>query len=218
MVSAMTQFSEKFSAVIEAIDTANADDPRKVLVDGAELPHEQVYSARMRETLSRVYPEASELLHIAAHAQHLRRWDIPRDAYPEGRDGYNKWRRAARQHHVELISQIMDGAGYSASDINHVASLIKKEQLKKDKESQALENIVAIVFIEHYFEDFAEEHDDYDKAKIIDIVAKTLKKMSPKGHEAALALPLSQSTRSIIMSAIEREKEALAKLAEVAID
>lgn len=214
----MNNSSERLDAVFEKIDTANADDPRQVDVDGAAHPYEQLYSARMRETLMRVYPEASELLQIAAYAQHIRRWDIPRDEYPTGRDGYNKWRRAVREHHADEITKILSAEGYDENDIAHICHLIQKHQLKKDKESQALENVVAIVFLEHYWQDFANQHDDYDDDKLVDIIAKTLKKMSPKGHKAALDLPLPQGTRDLIDKAIEREKDALEKLAKVAID
>jgi hypothetical protein len=96
--------------------------------------------------------------------------------------------------------------------------LIRKEQLKKDKESQALENVVAVVFLEHYFEEFDSKHSDYDEAKVIDIIAKTLRKMSPRGHAAALALALPERTRKLVEAAVEREAETLAALAKVAVD
>jgi hypothetical protein len=158
------------------------------------------------------------LLHIAARGQHIRRFDIPRTNFPEGREGYNQWRRSCREHHARLLGEIMRRHRYDARDIDHVAKLVKKEQLKKDKESQALENVVDVVFLEHYFEEFYGKYSHYDDAKIIDIIGKTLRKMSPKGHQAALALELPERTRRLVLAAVERESRALAKLAEVAID
>ena len=61
-------------------------------------------------------------------------------------------------------------------------------------------------------------HSGYDDAKMIDIIGKTLRKMSPKGHAAAMALPLPERTRKLIEAALAREAEALKKLAQVAID
>jgi hypothetical protein len=214
----MTAPSERLAAVFAAIDAANGEDPRRVPVDGKQRPYEVVYAERMTARLAAMYPDASELLKIAARAQHIRRWDIPRTRYPEGRTGYNDWRRACREHHAALVGQIMAAHGFTPGDIAHVGMLIKKEQLKKDRESQALENVVDVVFVEHYFDEFLGKYSAYDDDKIIDIVGKTLRKMSPKGHAAALALDLPQRTRRLVLAAVEREKEALAKLAAVAID
>lgn len=207
--------SDQFAAVIAAIDDANQDDPRTTVVAGDTRPYEVVYSERMSETLDRLYPEASELLRIAARSQHIRRWDIPRADYPEGRQGYNQWRRTCREHHAKLVAGIMTKAGYSEEQAARVGALLKKEQLKKDAESQALENVVDVVFLEHYWEDFRAKYSHYDDDKLIDIIGKTLRKMSPKGHEAALALDLAPETQRLVAAALEREAETLARLAEV---
>jgi hypothetical protein len=53
---------------------------------------------------------------------------------------------------------------------------------------------------------------------MVDIIGKTLRKMSPKGHAAAMALALPARTRKLIEAALAREAEALKKLAQVAID
>lgn len=210
--------THKFNAVIAAIDAANDADPRICTVDGAKTPFERLYAERMSARLAQVYPEASELLQIAARAQHLRRWEISRDDFPQGRHGYNEWRKRCRLHHAELVGKIMQEHGYSEAEAAHVGALIRKEQLKKDPESQALENIAAIVFIEHYFEEFLEKYSGYDEEKLVDILAKTLCKMSPRGHAAALALDLPQRARELIGQALAREAAALERLARVAID
>jgi len=214
----MFQSSERYRAIIADIDAANADDPRTITVDGATRPYEIVYSERMTERLAAMYPEASEVLRIAARGQHLRRFDIPRAQFAQGRNGYNEWRRTCREHHAKLLNELMTRRGYDSKEIEHVAMLVKKEQLKKDKESQALENVVDVVFLEHYFDEFYGKYYQYDDAKIVDIIGKTLRKMSPKGHQAALALDLPERTRKLVLAAVERETAALAKLAEVAID
>ncbi|HRY06993.1 MAG TPA: DUF4202 domain-containing protein [Hyphomicrobiaceae bacterium] len=214
----MSADPSRFDAVIAAIDAANLDDPRTTVVDGNARSHEIVYSERMTVRMNEMYPDASEVLRIAARAQHIRRWDIARSSYPEGRNGYNEWRKDCREHHGEMVTQIMSQHGYSEEDIARAVMLIKKEQLKKDRESQALENVVDVVFVEHYFDDFLAKYSNYDDDKMIDIVGKTLRKMSPKGHKAALALDLPERTRELIMKAVEREKDALAKLAAVSLD
>jgi Domain of unknown function (DUF4202) len=197
--------SERLAAVVRDIDLANSGDPRRVLVDGIEKAYEVVYSERLSERLAKMYPDASELLRIAARSQHIRRWDIPRTRYPDGRSGYNAWRNACQQYHAGLIAEILARHGYAAAEIEHVAKLIKKQQLKKDPESQALENVVDVVFVEHYIDDFLARHRDYDEDKVVDIIAKILRKMSAKGHAEVLALALRPKLRALIGKAMARE-------------
>ncbi len=208
------QPTDRFNAVITAIDAVNAEDPRKITVDGTEQPFETVYANRMTETLAGMYPDASELLRIASRAQHIRRWQIPRDTFPMNREGYQKWRLGMRQLHAALVGEIMQGQGYSAGDIAEVGMYLRKERLKKVADSQALENVVDVVFLNYYWDDFVEKFSDYDDDKLIDIVGKTLRKMSSHGHAAALALDLPPETVRIVMAAVEREKDTLAKMAE----
>lgn len=203
-----------FEATLAAIDAANADDPRRV--DGRAF--EQLYAERMSARLAALYPDASDLLKIAARAQHLRRWEIARADYPEGRRSYNDWRRACRELHARLAGDVMRAQGYDDAAIAHVGALIRKEQLKKDPESQALENIAALVFLEHYFDDFLAKHEGYADDKLIDILGKTLCKMSPRGHAAALALNMNARARALVGAAIAREAASLQRLAAVAID
>jgi hypothetical protein len=214
----MSETSSRIDAVLAAIDRANAEDPRRIEVAGESRPYESVYADRMTQRLAAMYPDASPLLRIAARAQHLRRWDIPRANVPQGRTGYNDWRRTCRQHHATQAGRIMTEHGFDADDIARVAMLIRKEQLKKDPESQALENVVDVVFVEHYLDEFLAKYSGYDDDKVVDIVGKTLRKMSPKGHQAALALELPERTRRLLMAAVEREADTLAELAAVAID
>jgi hypothetical protein len=203
----------QFNAVITAIDAVNAQDPRKITVDGIEHPYETVYADRMTETLERMYPDASELLRIAARAQHIRRWQIPRDTYPRNREGYQKWRLEMRQLHADLVGGIMRENGYSDEDIALVGSYLRKERLKREADSQALENVVDVVFLAYYWDEFVAKFPHYDDDKLIDIVGKTLRKMSSHGHQAALALDMPPQTAKIVMAAVEREKDTLAAMA-----
>ncbi|MDP1750765.1 MAG: DUF4202 domain-containing protein [Reyranella sp.] len=201
--SLVTPLSPRFPAAIAEIDAANAQDPRLDTVADTPRPREVVYSERMSESLSLLYPEASEALRIAARAQHICRWQIPRDKYPLGREGYNAWRSACRDHHAVLISAIMRRQGYAENEIAQVVKIIRKEQLKRDPESQALENVVGVVFVDHYLDEFVAAHKDYDEEKLADILRKTLRKMDPVGHAAALGLSLPEPTRRLIDVALK---------------
>jgi len=191
--------SDRFTAAIAQIDAANAADPNREAYEGRDAPKELLYSRRMSDWLIRMAPEASEALRIAAHGQHICRWTIPRSSYPMDRTGYLRWRNDCKRMHAEKLGEILHKAGYDQPTIERVQSLVRKEQLKADPETQLLEDVVCLVFLENYFADFSRQHNE---AKLIDIVRKTWKKMSPRGHKAALELPLSPDCRAIVETAL----------------
>lgn len=181
----MSEGSAKFNAAVEAFDEANAADPNIVEAGGKQWPKELLYARQMAEWMDRFAPDASEALRVAARCQHIRRWEIPRDSYPRDRVGYLKWRTELKNMHARIAGEILAAVGYDDETIGRVQSLLKKERLKHDPETQTLEDVVCLVFLENWFADFAKQH---DPDKIVDIVAKTWKKMSSAGHEAALAM------------------------------
>lgn len=196
--------SARFLAVIAEIDARNADDPRQEAACGTMRPREVVYAERMSEYLERMFPSASEELRIAARAQHICRWQIARDRFALGRKGYNAWRSACRDHHAALITEIMRGHGYRDPEIAHVVRLIRKQDLKRDPESQALENVVAVVFVEHHLAAFVEAHGDYSEEKLLGILRKTFRKMDASGHAAVAELNLPSSTGRLVAAAMGR--------------
>jgi hypothetical protein len=190
---------DRFATTILKIDLANSADPNRELLDGNLYPKEVLYSRRMTDWLDRLAPDASELLRLAAHGQHICRWTIPRDRYSMTRPGYLRWRSDCQKMHAEKLGEIMRTVGYEEADIARVQSLVRKERLKLDPETQLLEDVICLVFLESYFSDFAQQHDE---AKLVDIVRKTWKKMSARGQEAALTLPMPESARRIVEKAL----------------
>jgi hypothetical protein len=186
---------------IVAIDLLNAKDPNLEIVDGKMIPKELLYSKRMSEMLSDFEPEAAEILKIAIRAQHIQRWTSPREKYPMDRKGYLLWRTELKKFHGELAAKIMAENGYSEAETQKVEDLINKRRLKTDPEAQTLEDVVCLVFLQYYFDDFIAKHAD-EEDKIIDIVQKTWKKMSEKGHAAAMKLSHSEKAKEIIGKAL----------------
>ncbi|MFT7621534.1 MAG: hypothetical protein ACI9WU_000698, partial [Myxococcota bacterium] len=168
---------------LTAIDTLHAEDPKS---DGGQ-PAELLYAQRMTTWLDAIEPAASPELRLATRAQHLCRWRIPRTDFKVGKAGYNAWRRAEQTMHAELAAGCMHDAGYSEDTIERVRFLIRKKKLKRDAETQTLEDVACLVFLEHYFDPFAAKH---PAEKTINVVRKTWAKMSPRGHQAALNLTL----------------------------
>ncbi len=168
-------------------------------VGSERLPAALVYGRRMSEVLAIHVPEASEPLRIAARAQHIERWLIPRTTYAEGRIGYLTWRKDLQKHHARRTSAIMEAAGFGAEAIARVGALLRKERLKQDEEVQALEDVVCLVFLEFEATDFIAKHDD---AKVRDILAKTAKKMSSRGLAAASRLTLDPRLSRLLTEAL----------------
>ncbi len=187
------------AAAFAAFDRANAADPTQD--DGTEgpQPKELLYGRRMSACLAELYPEASAELQLAARAQHLERWRIPRDSYPEGRVGYLTWRRDLKAFHAERAAEILRELGFEEALIARVGALLRKERLKQDPESQALEDVACLVFLAHHFAAFAEGQDE---AKLVEILRKTWRKMSERGQQAALALPLHGKPLQLVKAAL----------------
>jgi len=197
----MSETDARLAAAMAAIDAANARDPNQVEIDGRREPAELVYGRRMSETLARLSPDASAHLQIAARGQHIERWTSPRNSHPEGRAGYLKWRTELKDFHAGRVGEIMAAAGYGADDIARVGSLIRKERLKRDAEAQMLEDVVCVVFLEHYIDGFMAKTDE---TKLADILAKTWGKMSPLGHEHALKLRLTPAIPRLLEQGLSR--------------
>jgi len=184
---------------LAAIDLANQQDPNREWVNGQMVAKEWIYAQRMTARLHVFCDSPSEVLQIAARAQHICRWKIPRDSYPMDRSGYKKWRMDLALFHGETTGKIMAEQGYDAETIERVKDLLLKRGLKRDEEVQAFEDVICLVFLEFYLDDFAAKHDE---PKLIDIIQKTWNKMSEKGHTAALKLPLSDPMLQLVTKAL----------------
>ena len=194
--------TERFEKALAAIDAANAEDPGTERVDGGDVPAALVYGQRMSKRLEVLRPDASEALKIAARAQHIRRWVIPRSDFPEGVKGYNQWRVAMAQFHADTTGEILEGLGYDTELIERVKTIVRKLRRTADPEVQTLEDVAALVFLEYYFTPFVDKF-QYDDAKLVDIVQKTWRKMSGEGHAAAGALNLPEREGRLVRMALE---------------
>ncbi|MGP9640767.1 MULTISPECIES: DUF4202 domain-containing protein [unclassified Halomonas] len=192
-----------FEQTLVAIDALHAEDPRATtLTDGTSMPQELAYAQRMSGWLDCVHDAPDEVLRLAVRAQHLQRWLVPRAEYPEGRVGYLTWRRDQSIRAGDTTAQLMLEAGYSDKDANRAAKIIGKKGLGRDADVQALEDCACLVFLENYFADFSRkiEHDH-----MVRIVQMTWRKMSPRAHELALTLPMTDASLALVKEALGAE-------------
>lgn len=168
-------------------DAANSKDPNLNMEDGEEVPKELLYSKRMLDMLSRFIPDAGDVAKLSVAAQHIERWKSPRSDYPMNRKGYHLWRTNLYKFHAETAATYLADAGYDEETIERVKLAIGKKDLKTNDDTQVVEDIAALTFIEHYMTAMYEKFTDYDEDKWIDIIIRTWKKMSPAGREFALS-------------------------------
>ncbi len=183
----------------EAFDHANSKDPNIEIVNNVATPKELIYGQRMTKVLLNFAPNAPIALQLAARCQHICRWEIPRNNYEMNRIGYLTWRTELKKFHAKTASDILNRLNFEKEIIDRVSFLLEKKRLKKDADTQTLEDVICLVFLEYYYEEFRQKHTD---EKVIDIVQKTWKKMSNSGHEAALKLSYSEKGLSLIKKAL----------------
>jgi len=169
--------SERYLAVVDAIDAANAEDPNRVVTGGAGEPLALAQGRAATRWVRRLAIHPSEPLLLAARAHHLRRWEVPRSVYPDGRAGYLSWRNERMQAQARDASNIMTRAGYDDRVIDRVRSIIRKQRLRSDQEVQTYEDAASLVFLETQLDDTAERLG----TRAVDVLAKILHKMTPIG-------------------------------------
>ncbi len=174
--------------VLTLIDDINRQDPNIEKDEhGKEWPKELLYSERMTDMLHRFVENPDEVARIAMRGQHIARWQSPRDAYPMDRQGYLQWRTHLYKFHAGKVAELMEQVGYDSESIERVKKAVGKRGIKVNPDTQLLEDVTDLVFIEHYMLPFAEKHPEYSEEKWIDIIQKTWKKMSQRGQEFALS-------------------------------
>lgn len=190
---------EAYATARRLIDAAHAADPVRT---EAGVAAELVYADRMEAWVTRLAPEASELLRLAARCQHLERWRVPRSTFPEGRAGYLAWRRHLYVKQAELARELLLQAGVPAEKAEQVRTWVAKEQLKTNPGSQLLEDAAILVFLENECADFVAQHTEYPREKLLTILRKTWRKLSPAGQQAAQSLSLPEPISRLVAEAL----------------
>lgn len=181
-------------AALAAIDAANAEDPNLVDVDGVARPKELVHAEWMTAWLDRLDPDADDAQRLAARAHHFRRWTSPRDAYPEGRAGYLRWRRDARRRHADEVESLLERHGVGGPVRADTVRIIRKEGLGSDPRVQTHEDALCLVFFELQGLSTAELLGE----RVGPVVAKTLAKMSPAARDLLDAADVHPAVREVI--------------------
>ena len=200
----MSDNQSTYDKALALIDAANREDPNQVSADGKDWPKELLYSERMTDMLERYRPDADEIMKLAIRAQHIERWKSPRNAYPMDRIGYLTWRKDLYKIQGNRAAELCLQAGYEESATHRISNAVAKKNIKSNPDTQLLEDVTDLVFMEHYMLEFVAKHPDYDEAKWLGIIQKTWHKMSADAHQFALsgAVKLPESLEPLIHKAV----------------
>ncbi|KAK8017516.1 hypothetical protein PG993_013842 [Apiospora rasikravindrae] len=210
-MTSLPALSDNYATGLRLMDEAHAEDPKRTSSSAAgtqeeDIPYELHYARKMTRWLGARCPDASPTLQLACRAQHFQRWQIPRDSYPMTRPGYLSWRAKQKSQAAAQVAELLRSPAVQPplpdAEIDRVAALIRKENLKGDEETQVLEDVACLVFLDDQFDDF-EQKDEIDEDKIVGILRKTWVKMSPKGQELALAMHHSERAKVLLGKALQ---------------
>ncbi len=188
-----------YAEAVAAIDAANARDPNVVVVRGAARPLALCHGELATEWVERLVPDAGDALRLAARAHHLRRWELARNEYPEGRAGYLRWRKDQKARHAADVAALLVDAGYGADVIERVQALVRRDRLASDPGAQAIEDAACLVFIETQL---AAMTPKLDHEHLLDVIRKTARKMSPAAIGAVATIELGGAERALLAEAL----------------
>lgn len=192
--------SDRFDRALAAIDAANAADPNLVQTLTGPRPKELAHAELLTSWVLRLRPDASEVLLLAARAHHIRRWLVPRSSAPAGRAGYLAWRRGLHDFHADQLAPLLAEAGYDVGTIARVQEIVRKEHLARDPEVQTLEDALCLVFLDQQLDELTDRL--ADEEKMLEILRRSWRKMSPAGREFALRLPLTPAGLALVQRAL----------------
>jgi hypothetical protein len=188
-----------YADAVAAIDAANAEDPNLVVVRGRERPLALAHGELASAWIAKLVTEPDEALLLAARAHHLRRWEVPRTSYPQGRPAYLRWRKDQKARHAADVEQLLLGAGCDPQAVARVQSLLRREHLATDADTQALEDAACLVFIETQLAEMAPK---LEHEHLLEVIRKTALKMTPAGLAAVATMDLGPVERRLLAAAI----------------
>ena len=193
------QRADRLVEALARIDLENGFDRSTIRYDAVEMPLALAEGRCAYEWLLRLRPDAGDELRIAVRGHHLRRWEIPRNAFDRTRSGYHAWRTALYEFHAEAVANVMTATGYPPESMQYARRLLRKQDIKKDSDAQALEDAVSLAFLELRLEDFVAQ---VDEEQLLRAIRRTWHKMSSAGHDLALTMRLTAAGAAAVGRAL----------------
>lgn len=189
----------KLDEAFALFDSYNRQSPIHISNSGQDYPIEYFYAIKLHEWIKQLRPEATEALLLASRCQHIGRWEIPRDSYPEGRIGYLTWRSDLSKFHAQKAEEILRSIDYDDVTIKRVKEIVQKKAIKKDDEVQTMEDALCLLFLQYQYDELIAKQSE---EKMIAILEKTLSKMSGQGTQMALTFHFSAEGERLLKQAL----------------
>jgi hypothetical protein len=193
----------KLKVAFELFDAYNKQDPRLLVWEDTYYPQEYFFAVKLYDWVLKLDATASEELLLASRSQHIGRWEIPRESYPDGREPYLEWRKNLALHHAGIASRLMMEAGYDDEQVERVRQIILKKRIKAAPDVQTMENALCLVFLQYQYEEFWKKHEE-NREKLVNILKRSLLKMDAHGHSFALKLSYSDNGLQLIKEALSQ--------------
>jgi hypothetical protein len=188
--------SIRYDAAAAAIDAANAADPTLIDLRGAMVPLALAHGRLAVEWVARLVAEPDEALLLAARAHHLRRWELRRDSYPDGRAGYLRWRHDQKSRHAADVADLLSAHGYEAVEIERVQHLIRRQPVAG---AQTIEDVACLVFIETQLGSVSTR---MEGERLIEVLRKTAAKMSGPAVALVTQISLGDAEHALLKTAL----------------
>ena len=104
-------------------------------------------------------------------------------------------------YQADAAAELLKEAGIEEDVIDEVKTMVSKKNLRNNEQTQLIEDVACLVFLEFYIDPFAKSK-DYSEEKWIKIIRKTWSKMSEKAHKFALELNYPEPLLKLIQKAI----------------
>ncbi len=183
-------------STLQEVDEVNRNDPN---VDTQTQQPRALRQGRLASIwLTRLDDAPSPELEAAVRAHHLRRWEVLRSDYPEGRAGYLKWRRDNKVHQASSLAAIMKDLGWPPPSVERTTELLNRTRLRTDPETQHLEDVACLVFLETELQAMIAR---LERGHMARVAQKTADKMSPEAVALIDTIALTETARQVLAEA-----------------
>jgi hypothetical protein len=189
----------RIGQVVATFEAIGRNDPRLVVIDGKTYPRQLGETKLLLHFVAQMVDPIPDALYLACHCQHLGRFELSRNEFPQDNAGYKAWRAEASRRSAERSANLMKEIGLDASMIERVSKVVSKQGRATNSEVQTMEDALCLTFLILDAEDFVLRHTQEEMARIL---KRTWMKMSETGHRIALETPLAAAVKKAVEIAL----------------
>jgi hypothetical protein len=197
--------SDAIAEALRRFDEINAADTNRIIIESTEHPTALFHANRLSYWIGRLNPTPSTALTLAARCQHLKRYEHPRSAYAEGREGYLKWRKDLSKLHAALSAEILTECGVDPQIIDEVKRINLKEGMRFHPDVQTMEDALCLLTLEHQMDGLIASSSE---EQLLGIIEKVWKKMSESGRTLAGEIEHSAEVRQALTLLLDKETQS----------